>query len=433
MSAARWTKPAQTPTMSAIASRAPTSWKCTSSGVVPWTAASATARRSRPPGRGADRRVEGRRLEQRPDVGPGAVVLGVGDARRGTWSRRGRRAGPSRCAAPPAPVRTAPTASCSTSSGHTGAEQRAEQHVAAGARRGVDPADRAVTGGALCRATRAACTPAPNPLSMLTTVTPGAQELSIASRAASPPSARRSRRWWAPRRAARRRARRPRDGSAPSMPATTIRQSDGGQAVADVEQPVQPGDPDVVDAVDRSTVHRDREGGLGRDRRVRGAGAHHADGAAGRRQRTDGHRPGDLVEARVRQHGPDHVERLRGEPGGEDGPLRVPLVEGAQDRHDLVGGLPGAVHRLGVTGPGRAVEVDPREAEVFGPLVHAPNLAPERVSGINAQDLHLGGEERQLLEGVPAARRPRDGRRPRRGTGSPRSARRPCSSRAWSC
>ena len=40
---------------------------------------------------------------------------------------------------------------------------------------------------AVRRAIRAAATPAPYPLSMLTTVTPGAQELSMPSRAASPP------------------------------------------------------------------------------------------------------------------------------------------------------------------------------------------------------------------------------------------------------
>jgi hypothetical protein len=40
----------------------------------------------------------------------------------------------------------------------------------------------------LCLATRAAWTPAPKPLSMFTTTTPGAQELSIASNAAMPPS-----------------------------------------------------------------------------------------------------------------------------------------------------------------------------------------------------------------------------------------------------
>ena len=48
-------------------------------------------------------------------------------------------------------------------------------------------ADESLCGAAL-RATRAANTPAPKPLSMLTTVTPGAQELSIPSRAAIPPN-----------------------------------------------------------------------------------------------------------------------------------------------------------------------------------------------------------------------------------------------------
>ncbi len=76
--------------------------------------------------------------------------------------------------------------------GHAGADERAEQHVAAGARGRVDPTDHEpVPGadvGAALRATRAANTPAPKPLSMLTTVTPGAHELSIASSAATPPN-----------------------------------------------------------------------------------------------------------------------------------------------------------------------------------------------------------------------------------------------------
>ena len=67
-------------------------------------------------------------------------------------------------------------------------DQRAEQHVAAGAGGRVDPGDRhAGARTAARRATRAANTPAPKPLSMLHTTTPGAHELSIASRAARPP------------------------------------------------------------------------------------------------------------------------------------------------------------------------------------------------------------------------------------------------------
>ena len=79
--------------------------------------------------------------------------------------------------------------------------------------------------------------------------------------------------------------------------------------------------------------------------------------------------------------GTDDVERLRGEPGGEHRALGVLLVQGAQDRDDLVGRLAGAVHDLGVAGARRAVQVHAREAEVLGPLVHRGNLAPERVRG----------------------------------------------------
>lgn len=64
-----------------------------------------------------------------------------------------------------------------------GIHQGAEQHVAGHARGAVDPAERHAR---LPRAMRAAWTPAEKPLSMLTTTTPGAQELSIPSRAASP-------------------------------------------------------------------------------------------------------------------------------------------------------------------------------------------------------------------------------------------------------
>jgi hypothetical protein len=68
-------------------------------------------------------------------------------------------------------------------------DDRAEQHVAADAGAAVHPADdRRGHGRAAPRATRAENTPAPKPLSMLTTVTPGAHELSIASSAANPPN-----------------------------------------------------------------------------------------------------------------------------------------------------------------------------------------------------------------------------------------------------
>ena len=83
------------------------------------------------------------------------------------------------------------------------------------------------------------------------------------------------------------------------------------------------------------------------------------------------------------------------------------LVQRPQDRDDLVGRLAGAVHDLGVAGARRAVDVDAGEAEVLGAVVH--RRSPEGISGINAQDLHLGGEELQLLERVAESGGPGDG------------------------
>ena len=65
--------------------------------------------------------------------------------------------------------------------GDADVHQGAEQHVPACAGAAVQPADHRR------RATRAAKTPAPKPLSMLTTAIPGAHALSMASSAASPP------------------------------------------------------------------------------------------------------------------------------------------------------------------------------------------------------------------------------------------------------
>src|SRR5204862_1077302 len=79
---------------------------------------------------------------------------------------------------------------------YAGVNDRAEAHVTAGARKAVPPTDsrhrcpRArsrASAVAVRRATRAAKTPAPKPLSMPTTTTPGAHELSIVSIAARPP------------------------------------------------------------------------------------------------------------------------------------------------------------------------------------------------------------------------------------------------------
>ena len=73
------------------------------------------------------------------------------------------------------------------------------------------------------------------------------------------------------------------------------------EPVAHRHQPVQAGDPDVVDPVDARAEGPGHERRLGRDRRVRGAGRHDAHRAAGLRQRADGDGARHLVDQRVRE------------------------------------------------------------------------------------------------------------------------------------
>ena len=166
------------------------------------------------------------------------------------------------------------------------------------------------------------------------------------------------------------------EGSAPSMPATTTRQSAAASRSRTASSRCRPGHADVVDAVHAGAVHADGERGLGGDGGVGGAGAMTATVPRGAGS-------GPRVTARATRSSAasgsargDHVEGLVGEPGGEHGAVGVPLVQGAQDRDDLLGGLAGAVDDLGVAGARRAVDVDAGEAEVGDAgvgLVHAPH------------------------------------------------------------
>ena len=129
------------------------------------------------------------------------------------------------------------------------------------------------------RATRAANTPAPYPLSMLTTVTPGAQELSIASSAARPPND-------APYptlvgTATIGTPTRPptTDGSAPSMPATTTRQSACSSSSRTPSSRCSPATPTSRISCDPGAVHAGGERRLGGDGRVGRAGADDRDRA----------------------------------------------------------------------------------------------------------------------------------------------------------
>src|SRR4030095_13494971 len=71
--------------------------------------------------------------------------------------------------------------------GHADVDQRAEQHVAAGAANRIDVADAAHRAArTIERRMRFAAAAAPNPLSMLTTVTPGTQLVSMPRSALRP-------------------------------------------------------------------------------------------------------------------------------------------------------------------------------------------------------------------------------------------------------
>ena len=165
-------------------------------------------------------------------------------------------------------------------------------------------------------------------------MTPGAQELSIASRAASPPNE-------APYPTLVGTA----TSGTPVSPPTTRRQralhaGDHDQAVGRRE-PVA--DRRAAGAARRRRRPRsastpapctaDGERRLGRDRRVGGAGADHRDRARAARERAERHGAGDLVDDGLGQRRARPASSAsRGEPGGEHRALGVPLVQRAQDR-----------------------------------------------------------------------------------------------------
>ena len=165
-----------TPTISPMASIAPTSWKCTRSGGMSWIRPSAIASRLN----ASCARCSAR--SGRPAAAISCLIV--------PQSRCG-------CSAAPVivvvtaviPCRSAVPRSISRSKADRstvapGVEQRAEQHVPG------DPADAVHVQDhfADCLAILAAIVPAPNPSSMFTTATPAAQLVIIASSALTPPN-----------------------------------------------------------------------------------------------------------------------------------------------------------------------------------------------------------------------------------------------------
>ena len=173
--------------MSAMASTAPTSWKCTSSGSVAWMRASASASR---------RKASCARAAA--VAGSAAASMSARTSPQVRWTCSCGATTSTR--APEMPWRSARVTRRSRPSIAQAAEalahgplvgarvqQRGEQHVAGDARDAVDVEDHDAPPAA--RAMRAAIVPAPKPSSMLTTASPAAHELSIASSAETPPKA----------------------------------------------------------------------------------------------------------------------------------------------------------------------------------------------------------------------------------------------------
>ena len=178
-----------------------------------------------------------------------------------------------------------------------------------------------------------------------------------------------------------------------------------GEPFARLEQPVQPGHADVLDALDPGAVHGHGERGLGGDRRVGGAGADHGDEPTGRRDRAQRRRRGPPRRCAPRgARARTSVDRLGREPGGQHGAVGMTVVQRAQDADDLLGGLALAVDDLRVAGARGPVDVDARVAEVGGALIgallgvvgHAPQTIrrPARslrlVAGVRAELVRRG-------------------------------------------
>ena len=148
---------------------------------------------------------------------------------------------------------------------------------------------------------------------MFTTVTPGAHEFSIPSSAATPPNE----------------APYPTDvgtatsgtptsppttlGSAPSIPATTIRQSAASSRSRTAMIRCSPATPDVRDQIDPGPEHPSRRRSLSRHRSIRRTGRHDSDSPAqhGRRRRAPQYgRPGRPLPPAARRRRPPAPRRV---------------------------------------------------------------------------------------------------------------------------
>ena len=177
-----------TPQTSPIASTAPTSWKWTSSGSMPWIRPSAWASRRNASCARARALGKLRGVDLRADGAPVAVGL-AGRAVDGGVRRRDAVADGALRRDAESLDPQAREAALDRPGVRAHVEQGAEQHVAGRAADAIEVEQPAHAPPWAERAIRAAMVPAPNPSSMFTTATPAAHEQSMARSALTPPNA----------------------------------------------------------------------------------------------------------------------------------------------------------------------------------------------------------------------------------------------------
>ena len=212
---------------------------------------------------------------------------------------------------------------------------------------------------------RLAIEAAPNPLSIFTTETPGAQLFSMPRSAAMPPklapyptlvgTAITGHPYQAADHAR----------ESPLHPGDDDDDASRREAGRLAEQPMDPRDAHVVQAVGLVSEHLGGHGSLFGDRQVRGAACGDEDDAAPRRHvgLAEGDGPGLLLEDGARHH------RLHGLVGGPVGPRDEERLAAGDEPLRNHGNLRRLLalpeHNLGQALSERAVMVDPREAEVL--------------------------------------------------------------------
>ena len=177
-------------------------------------------------------------------------------------------------------------------------------------------------------------------------------------------------------------------GSAPSMPATTTRQSAASRVSRDASSRWMPATPTSVTRVTAAPLTRavNAASAATGPSDVPAATTHTVPHAAGSGP-TATH-PGLVVRGHVVERRPQRRDQLRRRPGHQRRPLRMRVPQRPHDRDGLLDGLAGAVHDLRVPGPPGPLARPPertRDPRTPPPAEHSPAGAGLLPSGVGPQ------------------------------------------------